>query len=382
LFTYASGSTTKQSTYTTAALSVANTNPIVLDSAGRASIFVAPGTSFKFVLAPANDTDPPVSPIWTVDNVTSIPLNTANTDIDGTAGENILAGEVVYLSAGDGGRTAGSWYKADADLAYGSTTANALGFAVTAINNTTNGTIRQTGRVTGLSALTPGTLYYVSATAGALTSSAPANARAIAVADSTTSVVIIAAVPEATATSPGIVSTGTQSFAGVKTFNSGITVAVGATFANLTMNAPIVGAVGYGRSTSDFTKNNNTTLADVTGIALTVAANETWIYMAVLHGTSPTAADFKLAITFPTAATAVRYGIVSGPGNTFTESTGTAAGAIVYESGNVEETILLAGILRNGANAGSIQVQMAQQAATVGDTIIRADSYIFGMRIV
>lgn len=69
LFAYAAGTTTKQDTYTSSALSVANTNPVVLDSAGRATVFISPTLSYKFVLAPASDTDPPAAPIWTVDNV-------------------------------------------------------------------------------------------------------------------------------------------------------------------------------------------------------------------------------------------------------------------------------------------------------------------------
>jgi hypothetical protein len=39
LYTYAAGTTTPKATYTTAAATVANANPIVLDSAGRAVAF-------------------------------------------------------------------------------------------------------------------------------------------------------------------------------------------------------------------------------------------------------------------------------------------------------------------------------------------------------
>jgi hypothetical protein len=69
LFAYAAGTTTKQDTYTSSALGTPNANPVVLDSAGRATVFVSPTLSYKFVLAPASDTDPPAAPIWTVDNV-------------------------------------------------------------------------------------------------------------------------------------------------------------------------------------------------------------------------------------------------------------------------------------------------------------------------
>jgi hypothetical protein len=78
LFTYAAGSTTKQATYTDATGLVAQTNPIVLNARGEpqnqagnsVGIWLTQGLSYKFVLAPATDTDPPTAPIWTIDNVT------------------------------------------------------------------------------------------------------------------------------------------------------------------------------------------------------------------------------------------------------------------------------------------------------------------------
>jgi hypothetical protein len=71
LFTYEAGTTTKAATYTTSTGLVANTNPIVLDSSGRtpSGIWLTDGQSYKFVLAPSGDTDPPASPIFTEDNV-------------------------------------------------------------------------------------------------------------------------------------------------------------------------------------------------------------------------------------------------------------------------------------------------------------------------
>jgi hypothetical protein len=74
LFTYLTGTTTKKTTYPTAADMDANTNPnanpIILDANGSAPIWFA-GT-VKYVLAPPNDTDPPLSPIATWDSVPSV----------------------------------------------------------------------------------------------------------------------------------------------------------------------------------------------------------------------------------------------------------------------------------------------------------------------
>ena len=189
LFTYEAGSTTKLASYTDVNLSVANANPIVLDSAGRATIFLS-AASYKFVLAPSTDTDPPTSAIWTVDNVSATPGFNVNLDVPGTAGETLTANSVVYLSEGSGSLTAGRWYKVDSDNTYSSVTARAVGIAPAAITSGSSGSIRVGGQVTGLAGLTIGTIYYASSTSGALTGTRPANARRIGVADSATTLVL------------------------------------------------------------------------------------------------------------------------------------------------------------------------------------------------
>lgn len=219
LFVYESGTTTKATTYSDAALSTPNTNPIVLDSAGRASVFLDAST-FKFVLATPTDTDPPTSPVWTVDGVSSVPASSVNNDITGTAGENLLAGDAVYMSDGSGGATAGRWYKGDASQAYSSSGAFAVGVAPAAISSAASGSIRLAGRITGLSGLTAGSAYYISSTPGVLTLTPPTFARQVGIAESTTVLVVTQGIPAATGTAPGVVTATTQTIGGAKTFNS------------------------------------------------------------------------------------------------------------------------------------------------------------------
>jgi microcystin-dependent protein len=64
LYTYAAGTSTPLATYTTQALTVPNTNPIVLDASGRASIYIPDGVGYKFVLS-----DTLNNLIWSEDNV-------------------------------------------------------------------------------------------------------------------------------------------------------------------------------------------------------------------------------------------------------------------------------------------------------------------------
>ncbi len=180
LFTYAAGSSTKKNTYTDVLGAVANTNPIVLDDAGRvpSGLYLLP-SSYKFVFAPADDTDPPANPIRTQDNIGSIPTSDIDNDVSGTAGEAMLLGEAAYLSDGSGSLI---------DLVYASTTPE-IAFVVADVAAAAVGTFRLSGRVTGLSGLTPGASYYLSGTPGAIVTPAPGNSRLVGQADSITTLI-------------------------------------------------------------------------------------------------------------------------------------------------------------------------------------------------
>jgi hypothetical protein len=68
LFVYEAGTTTKTAVYTDSALTTPATNPVVADSAGRFEVLYAAADNYRLVLAPANDTDPPTSPIRDLDD--------------------------------------------------------------------------------------------------------------------------------------------------------------------------------------------------------------------------------------------------------------------------------------------------------------------------
>lgn len=84
LFFYVAGSVnTKQNTFTDSTGGSANTNPIILDALGmptNTQIWFTAGLSYKVVYAPSTDTDPPTSPIWTIDNLTGINDTTSLVD--------------------------------------------------------------------------------------------------------------------------------------------------------------------------------------------------------------------------------------------------------------------------------------------------------------
>ena len=63
LYTYAAGTTTPLTTYTSSSGGTANTNPVILNSRGETSVWLG-SSQYKFVLKDANDVE-----IWTQDNL-------------------------------------------------------------------------------------------------------------------------------------------------------------------------------------------------------------------------------------------------------------------------------------------------------------------------
>jgi hypothetical protein len=74
IFTYVAGSSTKLATYTDDTGTTPQANPIILNSRGEPAspIWLGDGLSYKFVFTSATDTDPPASPIRTIDDVTGV----------------------------------------------------------------------------------------------------------------------------------------------------------------------------------------------------------------------------------------------------------------------------------------------------------------------
>jgi microcystin-dependent protein len=85
LYTYAAGTTTPQTTYTDSTGANANSNPIILDARGEASIWLG-SSAYKFKLTDPNDTE-----IWTVDYISApstalSPIFSGNVTIDSDSG--------------------------------------------------------------------------------------------------------------------------------------------------------------------------------------------------------------------------------------------------------------------------------------------------------
>ena len=172
LYTYAAGGTVNLATYSDSTLSSANANPVVLDAAGRAVVYLQ-AKAYKFKLDNSSDVQQ-----WVQNNVNAVPYQVDSVDITATAGENLSIRDVCFLSDGQGSLTAGKWYKADADLNYTSTDAT-LGIATAAISADATGTVRLVGTVDGFTSLTVGDDYFIHTTAGEITRTQPTRPRQV-----------------------------------------------------------------------------------------------------------------------------------------------------------------------------------------------------------
>jgi hypothetical protein len=103
LFTYQAGTTTKLATYADSTGGTPNSNPVILDYRGEAPVWIPPNVAYKFVLSPANDTDPPTNPIWTVDQIVNAQLITLYGGVDtGSADAYILNFVANFPAYADG----------------------------------------------------------------------------------------------------------------------------------------------------------------------------------------------------------------------------------------------------------------------------------------
>lgn len=88
LYSYAAGTTTPQATYSDQGLTTPNANPIILDAAGRATVYLSRTVAYKFILKTSADVT-----VWTQDNV-SLP-----SDIVPPSPDAVPTGTILFYGA-------------------------------------------------------------------------------------------------------------------------------------------------------------------------------------------------------------------------------------------------------------------------------------------
>ena len=134
------------------------------------------------------------------------------------------------------------------------------------------------------------------------------------------------------------------------------------------------------RKTANETVNNSSVLQNDDHLLKALAANEVWLFEAVLWYTSGATPDIKLAWTVPAGATlawstlnGVNAAGASWEGGAAESTSGTARD---FASGAGTRLTHVVGYVANGATAGNLQLQWAQNTANASDTIMLANSIL------
>jgi hypothetical protein len=149
------------------------------------------------------------------------------------------------------------------------------------------------------------------------------------------------------------------------------------------------------RKTADETVNNSATLQNDDDLLLAIAANEVWLVELYLLQKSPsTTADFKMGWAYP-AGCSIYWGVPNlnttyGTGGQYwlTVVAAGTIGAILTEAStlaaaslNGTQGIHITAIVINGATAGTLNFQWAQNTATAEDTKVLANSCLIAHKL-
>jgi len=132
------------------------------------------------------------------------------------------------------------------------------------------------------------------------------------------------------------------------------------------------------RKTADQTVNNSAVLVADTDLVFPLGINQEWLLEIILNLNMLAASDFKWGLPLPALAT-IRWSCVYSLNNV---QRGNASNFPVTVLRAVDNNLLtIRAIVINGANAGSAQLEWAQDTATAQDTTVQEGSVIIATRL-
>lgn len=137
---------------------------------------------------------------------------------------------------------------------------------------------------------------------------------------------------------------------------------------------------------SDETVNNSTTLQNDDDLTFSIGANEVWAINGALILLTDTNADFKFTFDCPSGCDGY-FGNDDYPSDV--DTSGNISPQRIGYNGFIAGTIFPAevhfggiyGVLINGANAGTVTLQWAQNTARQIDTTLKAGSYLIATKL-
>jgi len=139
------------------------------------------------------------------------------------------------------------------------------------------------------------------------------------------------------------------------------------------------------RKSADQTVTSSTTLVNDNQLKFAVEANETYIFQAWLYTYAADGTpDIKVTFTGPSGSTVLwsssQVIFNAGGATTLTVVSPGATAADLFVDANLR-AIQLYGTISNGATAGDLQFQFAQNTSSANGTSVKAGSSIFGIKV-
>lgn len=151
------------------------------------------------------------------------------------------------------------------------------------------------------------------------------------------------------------------------------------------LNGPAIGRRITKRKTADESVISSTTLQDDDHLIFAIAANEEWIATFELAiGAAFVSTGFKAAITVPSGATLEADGtLVTETSNTISGTTTTSGSNILANtSGAAANAVVhISCWVLNGANAGNVTLQWAQNTSNGTNLTVRKGSFMQATRV-
>lgn len=155
------------------------------------------------------------------------------------------------------------------------------------------------------------------------------------------------------------------------------------TAARTLLTATGLSRIEFVRKTADETVNNSATLQNDDVLLAALVANEVVAFICQIFYSSGGTPDFKFTFTVPALATIVwnvTSGIARGTGGAVALQANIVASAGPYSIDGFGAPdpvcVTVVGTVVNGANAGNLQLQWAQDVATVADTKVLTNSWL------
>lgn len=131
---------------------------------------------------------------------------------------------------------------------------------------------------------------------------------------------------------------------------------------------------------SDWTTTNNSTLQDITGLSFSMAANTSYLIECfIVYTTTATATGMDIGTSGPASPTRVNLqGFSANTASAESNGVATAFGSIVVNaSGSTSDRpARVAGVVRNGSNAGTFQLQGKVETGISGTLTIKTGSVL------